>query len=71
MPTRQKRRYRSGVIEFESERPFQMWRYSVGHSMLLLRSTKDEQHDTRVDVLFKRVERLDLPTVCQGLTIER
>src|SRR5689334_11720122 len=59
------------MIEYQSERRFQVWRYEVGHSMLLLRSTKGDQHATRVDVLFKPVKRLDLPTAFDGLTVER
>ena len=59
------------MVEFRSERRFQVWKYTVSHSMLLLRSTKTDQHPTRIDVLFKPVKRLDIPTVFDGLTVER
>lgn len=60
-----------GVPEFSSGRRFQVWKYTVSHSMLLIRSTRDEANSTRIDVLFKPVGRLDLPTSFDGLVIER
>lgn len=57
--------------EFESDRRFQVWKYTVSHAMLLLRSVKDDDHDTRVDVLFVAVSRIDVPTTFEGLRIER
>ena len=56
---------------FVSDRHFQLWRYTVSHSQLLLRSTRDNDHDTRVEVLFKGVRRVDLPTSFDGLTVRR
>ncbi len=46
-----------------------MWSYRVGHSLLLLRSVKSEQQPTRVDVLFKPVAALNLPSKFQTLRI--
>jgi hypothetical protein len=57
--------------EFESGRRFQVWKYTVSHAMLLLRSVKDDDHDTRVDVLFVAVSHIDVPTTFEGLRIER
>jgi hypothetical protein len=59
------------IDAFESDRHFQIWRYEVGHAQLLLRSVKGDQHSSRVDVLFKAVEAIDLPTRFDGLEIER
>lgn len=50
-------------------RRFQMWRYAVGHGQLLLRSTKDPDFSTRVDVLFKNVAAIHLPTILAGMTV--
>jgi hypothetical protein len=50
-------------------RRFQLWSYSVSHAQLLLRSTKDDQHQTQVDVLFKNVRLMCLPVTMDGLTI--
>jgi hypothetical protein len=56
---------------FTSERDFQVWAYTVGHGQLLLRSTKSEAVATRVDVVFKNVRHVDLPTSMTGLHIEK
>lgn len=56
---------------FESSRHFQMWRYDVGHAQLLLRSVKDDFNASRIDVLFKDVETIDLPTSLVGLRLRQ
>jgi hypothetical protein len=50
-------------------RRFQVWSYAVGHGLLLLRSTKNGEHDTQVDVLFTNVSFLSLPTLFEHLHI--
>ena len=55
------------ISEISFERPFQVWFYTVGHSQLLLRSNRSGERGTRVDVLFKGVKAIQLPTVLQGL----
>jgi len=59
------------IDTFESDRNFQIWRYEVGHAQLPLRSVKGEHHASRIDVLFKAVKAIDLPTKSDGLQIER
>jgi hypothetical protein len=59
------------IDTIESDRHFQAWRYEVGHAQLLLRSVKDDHHASRVDVLFKGVKAIDLPTKFDGFQIER
>ena len=59
------------IDAFESHRHFELWRYEVGHAQLLLRSVKSDQNQTRIDVLFKVVEAIDLPTSFDGLRLER
>jgi hypothetical protein len=54
---------------FNSRRRFQMWRYTVGHSELLLRSIKSGDSSTRIDVFFKNVHVMHLPTIFEGLII--
>ncbi len=50
-------------------RHFQIWIYTVSHSQLLLRSNRSNERPTRVDILFKNVGHLDLPTVFDSLAI--
>ena len=52
-----------------SDRQFQLWKYTVGHKQLLLRSVKSSAYPTRIDVLFKGVSQFHLPTVLNGLFI--
>src|SRR5580692_3599743 len=58
---------RTDRIDFP--RSFQMWAYTVGHAQLLLRSPKSTDLPTRIDVLFKNVAAVHLPTILDGLTI--
>src|SRR4051794_31587126 len=59
------------------DRMFQIWQYTVGHGQLLIRSTRTEDlatpvdvlFKTRVDVLFKGVVALHMPTVFHGLLV--
>lgn len=50
-------------------RSFQMWDFRVGHGQLLLRSPKAPGLATRVDLLFKNVAAICLPTVLDELTL--
>lgn len=50
-------------------RMFQLWRYDVSHGFLLLRSPKDSQFETRIDVGFKNVTYIALPSVLPSLSI--
>ncbi|CCH87807.1 conserved protein of unknown function [Modestobacter italicus] len=56
-------------VPFHSERAFQVWRYDVGHGLLLLRSVKGGQHSFRIDVLFSDTKTINLPTSFVGLRI--
>lgn len=51
------------------KRDFQIWQYSVSHSQLLLRSVKGNKHKTRIDVLFKGVDLMHIPTHFSGFRI--
>ena len=53
----------------ESSRLFQMWSYTVGHGQLILRSPKAVGFPTRIDVLFKNVAAMHLPTIMDGLAV--
>jgi hypothetical protein len=55
------------IVQFD--RKFQLWLYLVGHSQLLLRSTKDEHHPTQIDVLFKDVGLMQIPAYFSKLII--
>ena len=52
-----------------SERQFQIWKYTVSHSELLFRSTKSADFPTRIDVFFKGVKEFHVPTSFTGLSI--
>jgi hypothetical protein len=53
------------------DRTFQVWFYTVGMRRLILRSEKDKEHPTRIDVLLQGVTHLKLPTLMVGLSIRR
>lgn len=50
-------------------RPFQLWHYTVSHGQLLLRSNRRDNLGTRIDILFKDVGFLALPTSMPDLTL--
>lgn len=52
------------------DRTFQVWSYTVSMGRLLLRSTKNDQFKTRVDIAFQNVQALQLPTLLVGLLVE-
>jgi hypothetical protein len=54
---------------FSSERHFQMWRYLVSHSQLLLRSAKTNTERARIDLLFKNVSVINLAATLDGIAI--
>ena len=53
----------------EWDRRFQLWCYSVGHSQLLLRANPVTEQDERIEVLFKSVDWISVPTVFSGLRV--
>jgi hypothetical protein len=59
------------AVVFDSSRRFQVWLYTVSHAQLLLRSVKASGQPTRIDLLFKNVHALDLPTTTEGLAVRR
>ena len=54
---------------YSSDRSFQLWRYTVSHSQALLRSNKSDTEHTRLEVLFKAVGYIQVPTALDGLRI--
>jgi hypothetical protein len=62
---------------YKSDRIFKMWSYSVSHSTLLLRSTNDEEDETKalqegynIDIEFSGVRYLDLPATFNSIIIQ-
>ena len=55
---------------FQSTRRFQVWLYTVSHAQLLLRANPRFEGDERIEVLFKAVHWMSIPTVLHGLTIQ-
>lgn len=60
--------YPDAVI-LDSARTFTVWKYTVGHAMLLLRSVKSAVAQSRIDVLFVGVDRMEIPSTMDGLRI--
>lgn len=56
------------MLRYGRER-FQLWGYIVSMSQLLLRSTKSERFDTRVDIAFWNVQAIQLPTLLPGMRV--
>lgn len=56
---------------YRSDRRFQVWRYIVSHKQLLLRSPKDNENSTRIDLLFKVVDLMNIPTSLKGLALSK
>jgi hypothetical protein len=54
---------------FVSPRTFRIWLYTVTHGTLLLRSVKEPGLPTRVDVIFKPVRYVRMPTTLVGLAV--
>jgi hypothetical protein len=52
------------------QRRFSIWSYHTSHGELLLRSNKSEKHSTRVEILFKGVEAMELRSVFNSISIE-
>lgn len=44
-----------------ASRMFQTWEFKVSHGQLLIRSPKDANHSTNIDLMFAGVEYMDLP----------
>lgn len=49
--------------------PFAVWCYTIEHGRLLLRRTKSTEHPTRVDILFKDVGWMCMPTTFADVRI--
>ena len=54
---------------FSSPRTFQLWLFTTGHRTLLLRSVKGPDAPTRIDLLFKPVRYVQVPTELRGVEI--
>ncbi|MFF4405328.1 hypothetical protein ACFY2W_31185 [Streptomyces sp. NPDC001262] len=50
-------------------RKFQVWQYSVSHSVLLLRSYHSQRYSTRIDVAFPAVDLMHLKPSYERLSI--
>lgn len=57
------------AVVAESDRQFQVWAYTVGMARLLLRSTRSDTFETRIDVLFQNVKAMKLPTILDGFAV--
>lgn len=61
----------STEVLFESPRYFKVWQYTVSHCRLLLRSTRGDTANTRIDVHFGAISAMLLRPYYDGLTIRR
>jgi len=51
------------------ERTFKMWDFYISHSQLLLRSPSTVTHPKNIDIIFKDVDYVELPTTLFGLDV--
>lgn len=61
-------------MQYNSENTFQIWMYTVSHSVLILRSVNKEHEEKKgynIDVEFWGVGYLDLPNMLQGVNIKK
>lgn len=54
---------------FNYDGRFQWWSYTVSHGQLLLRCPPSPKRATQVDVLFKNVSSVSLPTTVDDLEV--
>lgn len=54
---------------FKYDGRFQWWSYTVSHGQLLLRCTPSVKRATQVDVLFKNVSSVSIPTTLEDLEV--
>ena len=59
------------TLPIEYQRSFSIHLYWVSHGVLLLRSGKDKNHSTRIDISFQDVRWMALPAWLEGIRIER
>ncbi|HEU5378087.1 MAG TPA: hypothetical protein VFV38_21910 [Ktedonobacteraceae bacterium] len=54
------------------DRVFAVWKYTISHRQLILRSVKDQERgiSTRIDLLFKPVAWMSLPTSLSDVRVE-
>lgn len=58
------------IARFSSKRAFAIWKYSVSHGQLLLRSNPSEELSTRVEVMFKNTQFISISAMMYCLEIE-
>ena len=57
--------------EFGFRRRFELWSYVVSHGQLLVRSNKSNEWSTRIDILFKDVVVMEIPTLFDEILVRR
>ena len=58
------------MTEFQSDRFFELWKYTASHGQLLLRANKTNVLTTRVEILFKDVLVLNLIAMLKGVSVD-
>ena len=48
---------------------FQIWKYHVSHPNLLVRSPKNREYKTNIDIIFYDVKLINLPSIFHGTRI--
>jgi hypothetical protein len=57
------------TVQKFAHRMFQLWEYNVSHGSLLIRSPRNEELKTNVDIICTGVEYVELPRFLRGLEI--
>lgn len=53
------------------KRSFRLWHYRASHRQLVIRSLHTESYPTQVDILFKNVQAVHLPTEMIGFIVRK
>ncbi|WP_411347176.1 hypothetical protein [Paenibacillus sp. WLX2291] len=53
------------------DRKFKLWYYTISHGQLLLRSIKDDNNTTNIDVMFLDVDYIELPRYLSDVKLEK
>jgi hypothetical protein len=58
------------MTDYQSDRFFELWKFTASHGQLLLRANNTNVATTRVEILFKGVLVLNLTARLKGLSID-
>jgi hypothetical protein len=60
----------ASISSFKSDRKFSVISYEISHGLLLFRSGRTDQHQSRIDILIRDVRAVELRSWSEGIEIE-